>query len=104
VRESSPRSGRLRGRYVVSVDGRHDDVLEFHLRRDLCEPQRLERIGRRLRLSRVHVAVAARARARVAEDLEGRSAAPQHSAMFGQRASSQIVCRLAPWISFLTSK
>src|SRR5712691_2995289 len=24
--------------------------------------------------------------------------------MFGQRASSQIVCRLAPWISFLTSK
>ena len=26
---------------------------------------------------------------------------PQHSAMFGQRASSQIVCRLAPWISFL---
>src|SRR5439155_5753562 len=29
---------------------------------------------------------------------------PQHSAMFGQRASSQIVCRLAPWISFLTSK
>jgi hypothetical protein len=29
---------------------------------------------------------------------------PQHSAMFGQRASSQIVCRLAPWISFWTSK
>src|SRR5205085_9880100 len=24
--------------------------------------------------------------------------------MFGQRASSQIVCRLAPWISFRTSK
>ena len=29
---------------------------------------------------------------------------PQHSAMFGQRASSQIVCSPAPWISFLTSK
>ncbi len=29
---------------------------------------------------------------------------PQHSAMFGQRASSQIVCRLAPSTSFLTSK
>src|SRR6185436_10476360 len=29
---------------------------------------------------------------------------PQHSDMFGQRASSQIVWRLAPWISFLTSK
>ncbi len=29
---------------------------------------------------------------------------PQHSEMFGQRASSQTVCRLAPWISFLTSK
>jgi len=29
---------------------------------------------------------------------------PQHSAMFGQRASSQTVFRLAPWISFLTSK
>jgi hypothetical protein len=24
--------------------------------------------------------------------------------MFGQRASSQIVCKEAPWISFLTSK
>ena len=29
---------------------------------------------------------------------------PQHSAMFGQRASSQIVVRLAPWISLRTSK
>jgi len=28
---------------------------------------------------------------------------PQHSEMFGQRASSQIVFRLAPWISFRTS-
>ena len=29
---------------------------------------------------------------------------PQHSAMFGQRASSQIVFSEAPWISLRTSK
>ena len=29
---------------------------------------------------------------------------PQHSEMFGQRASSQIVCSESPWTSFCTSK
>ena len=60
---------------VVAVDRRHDDVLELHLRRGLREAQRLERIGRRLGLAGVDVAVAARARARLAEDLERRRAA-----------------------------
>ncbi len=60
---------------VVAVDRRDDDVLELHLRRSLGEPQRLERVGRRLGLAGVDVAVAAGARARVAEDLEGRGAA-----------------------------
>ena len=61
---------------VVAVDGRDDDVLEPHLRRRVREPERLERIGRAVGLARVDVAVAAGARARVAEDLEGRGAAP----------------------------
>ena len=61
---------------VVSVDRGDDDVLELHLRGRLGEPQRLERVRRRLGLARMDVAVAARAGARVAEDLEGRSAAP----------------------------
>ena len=60
---------------VVAVDRGDDDVLELHLRRGLGEPQRLERVRRRLGLARVDVAVAARASARVAEDLERRGAA-----------------------------
>ena len=60
---------------VVAVDRGDDDVLELHLRRGLREPQRLERVGRRLGLAGVDVAVAAGARAGVAEDLERRRAA-----------------------------
>ena len=79
-------------------------MLQAHLGRGLRETERLERIGRVLRLAGVDVAIAAGAGAGVAEDLERRRPLPQHSAMFGQRASSQTVLRLAPWISFLTSK
>jgi len=60
---------------VIPVDRRDDDMLELHLRRDVREPQRLERVRRCLGLAAVHVAVAARARACVAEDLERRRAA-----------------------------
>ena len=49
-------------------------MLQAHLRRRLRQAQRLERVGSVLRLARVHVAIAARARARVAEDLERRGA------------------------------
>ena len=63
-------------RDVVAVDRRDDDVREAHLRRRLREPERLERVRRPVRLARVDVAVAARARARVAEDLERRRPAP----------------------------
>ena len=59
---------------IVAVDGGNDDVLQAHLRRRLREPERLERVGRVLRLARVHVAVAAGAGAGVAEDLERRGA------------------------------
>jgi hypothetical protein len=59
---------------VVAVDGRDDDVLEAHLLRGLRKAQRLERIWRRLGAARVHVAVATRARARLAQDLERRGA------------------------------
>ena len=59
---------------VVAVDRGDDDVLEAHLRRRLGEAQRLERIGCVLRLAGVDVAIAAGARARVAEDLERRRA------------------------------
>ena len=59
---------------VVAVDRRDDDVLEAHLRRRLGEAQRLERIDRVGR-GRVHVAVAARAAAVLAEDLERRGTA-----------------------------
>src|SRR5689334_3773348 len=62
-------------RDVVAVDGRHDDVLELHLRGSLCDAECLERIDRIGRLAGVDVAVAARACARVAEDLERRRAA-----------------------------
>ena len=61
---------------VVAIDRRDDHVRELHLRRRLRQPERLERIGRAVRLARVHVAVPARARARVAEDLERRRPAP----------------------------
>ena len=60
---------------VVAVDRGDDDVLQLHLRRGLRDAQRLERVGRRVGLARVDVAVAAGARARVAEDLERRGAA-----------------------------
>ena len=60
---------------VVAIDGRDDDVREPHRRGRLGEAKRLERVGRRLGLARVDVAVPARARAGVAEDLEGRRAA-----------------------------
>ena len=60
---------------VVAVDRGDDDVLEPHLRRRMREAQRLERVGRLGRAARVDVAVAARAGARVAEDLERRGAA-----------------------------
>ena len=60
---------------VVAVDRGDDDVLQAHLRGRLREAERLERVGRRARLARVDVAVAARARAGVAEDLERRRAA-----------------------------
>ena len=62
---------------VVAVDRGDDDVLEAHPRGGLREPERLERVGRPLRPAGVDVAVAARARAGVAEDLEGgRATAP----------------------------
>ena len=77
---------------VVPVDRRDDDVLQPHLRRDLREPQRLERIGRRLGLPRVDVAVAAGARARVAEDLEGRR--PASPALGDVRAARLLADRV----------
>ena len=61
---------------VVAVDRGDDDVLELHLRRSLADAERLECVGRILRLAGVDVAVAAGAGARVAENLEGRRAAP----------------------------
>ena len=73
-----PRHGgevaRAAVRHVVAVDGGDDDVLQPHLRRRLREAERLERVGSVLRLARVHVAIAAGARAGVAEDLERRGA------------------------------
>jgi hypothetical protein len=65
-------------------------VLEPHLDGCVRKPEWLERIGRAVGLPRVDWNVAV--------------PRPQHSAMFGQRASSQIVWRLAPWMSFWTSK
>ena len=49
-------------------------MLQAHLRRRLREAERLERVGSVLRLPRVHVAIAAGARAGVAQDLERRGA------------------------------
>ena len=60
---------------VVAVDRRDHHVLQLHLGRDVRQAQRLERIRWAVGPAAVHVAVAARARARVAEDLEGRGAA-----------------------------
>ena len=60
---------------VVAVDRGDDDVLQLHLGRRLADPQRLERVGRVLRLAGVDVAVAAGTCARLAEDLERRGAA-----------------------------
>src|SRR5581483_3238714 len=60
---------------VVTVDRGDDDVLQLHLRRRLGDTKRLEGVRRRVRLAGVDVAVPARARARVAEDLERRGAA-----------------------------
>ena len=57
---------------VVAIDGGDDDVLQLHLRRHVREAQRLERVRRAVGLAAVHVAVAARTRARVPEDLERR--------------------------------
>src|SRR6185503_7865985 len=48
----------------------------LHLRRRLREAERLERVDRLGRGARVDVAVAARAGARLAQDLERRGAAP----------------------------
>src|SRR5207244_12077369 len=61
---------------VVAVDGGDDDVAELHLGRSLREAQRLERVGRTVGPAGVDIAVAAGAGAGVAEDLEGRRAAP----------------------------
>ena len=62
---------------VVAVDRGDDDVRETHPVRGLGEAKRLERVRRGVRLARVHVAVAACARADVAQDLErGRPAPP----------------------------
>ena len=58
------------------VDRGDDDVLQLHLRCGLRDAERLERIRRRVGAARLHVAVAARAGARVAEDLERRRSAP----------------------------
>src|SRR5439155_26118634 len=60
---------------VITVDRGDDHVLQVHLRRRGREPERLERVGRRLGPAGVDVAVAAGPRARLAEDLEGRGAA-----------------------------
>src|SRR5438034_5775630 len=62
-------------RQVVAVDRGDDDVLQVHLRRGRSEPERLERVRRPVGLARVHVAVAAGAGARIAEDLERRGPA-----------------------------
>ena len=77
---------------VVAIDRRHDDVLEPHLERRLREPERLERIRRRVRPPGVDVAVAAGARARVAEDLERGGAAPP--ALGDVRAASLLADRV----------
>ena len=63
-------------RDVVAIDRGHHDVRQPHLVRGLGEPERLERIRGLVGLPRVDVAVAARARAGVAQDLERRRPAP----------------------------
>ena len=75
-----PNRGRVMAgaavRHIVAVDGGDDDVLEAHLRGGVREPERLQRVRGGVGLAGVHVAVAARPRAGVAEDLEGRRPAP----------------------------
>ena len=61
---------------VVAIDGRDDDVTEAHLLRRLREPERLERIHGLRRRARRHIAVAARAGAGIAQDLERRRPSP----------------------------
>ena len=77
---------------VVAVDGRDDDVGEPHLRGGLGEPERLERIGRPVGLAGVHVAVPARPRAGVPEDLEGRR--PAAPALADVRAARLLADRV----------
>ena len=79
---------------VVPVDRGHDDMGELHLRGRLGEPERLERVRRAVGLPRVHVAVAARTRARVAEDLEGRRSPPP--ALADVRAARLLADRVEP--------
>src|SRR5688572_18696925 len=59
---------------VITVDRCHDYMLQPHPLRGLRQPQRLQWIGRSVRLAGMDVAVAAGTRARVAEDLEGSGA------------------------------
>ncbi len=59
---------------VVAVDRGDDDVLQAHLGGRVREAKRLERIRRVLGFAGMDVAVAARAGAGIAEDLEGRGA------------------------------
>src|SRR5438876_1828636 len=61
--------------HVVTIDRGDDHVREPHLCRRLRESQRLEWVGGRVRTAGVDEAVAARACADVAEDLERRRAA-----------------------------
>ena len=76
---------------VVAVHRGHDDMREPHLVRRLRESQRLERIRRLVGLPRVDVAVAARSRTGVAQDLEGRRTAPP--ALADVRAASLLADR-----------
>ena len=77
---------------IVAVDGRDDDVGEPHLRGGLGEPERLERIGRPVGLTGVHVAVPARPRAGVSEDLERRR--PAAPALADVRAARLLADRV----------
>ena len=77
-------------RHVVTVDRRHDDVREVEGCDGIRDARRLRRVDR-VRAPMANGAVAARARADVAEDHERRRPVVQHSPMLGQRASSQTV-------------
>ena len=86
-------AGALVG-HVVAVDRGDDDVLQPHLLRGLREPQRLERVDGLARLAGVDVAVAAGARAGLAEDLERRRAASP--ALGDVRAARLLADRVQP--------